>query len=131
MIRLVMMLAAAVAMSTAGGTAHAKMAMQTFPVLAGAGAHDVYPAPDRNDSRKTRSRGSGCKGGIKNAGTPSRTASNGAYRLVARRGIGCERRHPFDGEPGAGCRGGAWESQQRVARGGRGPGRWGYVDGCG
>ena len=45
-IRLVMMLAAAVAMSTAGGTAHAKMAMQTFPVLAGAGAHDVYPAPD-------------------------------------------------------------------------------------
>jgi virginiamycin B lyase len=22
------------------------MAMQTFPVLAGAGAHDVYPAPD-------------------------------------------------------------------------------------
>src|SRR6266849_3706137 len=46
MIRLVMMLAAVVAMSTAGGTAHAKMAMQTFPVLAGAGAHDVYPAPD-------------------------------------------------------------------------------------
>src|SRR5713226_6561278 len=46
MIRLVMMLAAAVAMSTAGGTAHAKMAMQTFSVLAGAGAHDVYPAPD-------------------------------------------------------------------------------------
>src|SRR5436309_9898269 len=46
MIRLVMMLAAAVAMSTAGGTAHAKMPMQTFPVLAGAGAHDVYPAPD-------------------------------------------------------------------------------------
>ena len=46
MIRLVMMLAAAVAISTAGGTAHAKMAMQTFPVLAGAGPHDVYPAPD-------------------------------------------------------------------------------------
>src|SRR5260370_15812819 len=46
MIRLVMMLAAVVAMSTAGGTAHAKMAIQTFPVLAGAGAHDVYPAPD-------------------------------------------------------------------------------------
>ena len=46
-IRLVMMLAAAVAISTAGGgTAHAKMAMQTFPVLAGDGAHDVYPAPD-------------------------------------------------------------------------------------
>src|SRR5438132_11074367 len=46
MIRLVMMLAAAVAVSMAGGTAHAKMAMRTFPVLAGAGAHDVYPAAD-------------------------------------------------------------------------------------
>src|ERR1700757_3512329 len=46
MIRFVMMLAAIVAMSTVGGTAHAKMAMQTFPVLAGAGAHDVFPAPD-------------------------------------------------------------------------------------
>jgi hypothetical protein len=44
MIRPGMMLAAAVAISTAAGTAHAKMAMQTFPVLAGAGAHDVYPA---------------------------------------------------------------------------------------
>ena len=46
MIRFVLMLAAAVAMSTAGGTAHAKMVMQTFPVLAGAGAPDVYPAQD-------------------------------------------------------------------------------------
>ena len=46
MIRFVMMLAAMVAMSTVGGTAHAKMAMQTFPVLAGAGVHDVFPAPD-------------------------------------------------------------------------------------
>ena len=46
MIRLVMMLAAAVAVSMAGGTAHAKMAMQTFPVLAGAGVHGIYPAPD-------------------------------------------------------------------------------------
>jgi virginiamycin B lyase len=51
MIRLGMILAAAaaaaaaVAVSAAGGKAHAKMAMQTFPVLAG-GAHDVYPAPD-------------------------------------------------------------------------------------
>jgi ParB-like chromosome segregation protein Spo0J len=27
--------------------------------------------------------------------------------------------------------GGAWDSQQRVGRGGRRPGRWGYVDGCG
>src|SRR5215471_6036759 len=35
-------------MSTAVGPARAKMAMamQTFPVQAGAGAHDVYPAPD-------------------------------------------------------------------------------------
>src|ERR1700751_3939392 len=46
MIRFVMMLAAMVAMSTVGGTAHARMAIQTFPVLAGAGAHDVFPAPD-------------------------------------------------------------------------------------
>jgi virginiamycin B lyase len=47
MIRLGMMLAAVVvAISAAGGTVHAKMAMQTFPVLAGAGAHDIYPAPD-------------------------------------------------------------------------------------
>ena len=46
MIRLAMMFAAVVLMSTAGGTTHAKMAMQTFPVLAGAGPHDVYPAPD-------------------------------------------------------------------------------------
>jgi streptogramin lyase len=28
------------------GASHAKMTMQTFPVLAGAGPHDVYPAPD-------------------------------------------------------------------------------------
>src|SRR5215472_5190751 len=28
------------------GPARAKMAMQTFPVQAGAGAHDVYPGPD-------------------------------------------------------------------------------------
>src|SRR5260370_11239839 len=46
MIRLGMVFAAVVLMSTAGGPAHAKMAMQTFPVLAGAGAHDVFPAPD-------------------------------------------------------------------------------------
>src|ERR1700730_14230845 len=71
------------------------------------------------------------QGGVKNAGTPSRTASHRTYRLVARGGIGCERRYPFDRESGAGCRGGAWDSQQRVGRGGRRPGRWGYVDGCG
>jgi streptogramin lyase len=46
MIRLGIMLAAAVSISAAGGTADAKMAMQTFPVPAGAGPHDVYPAPD-------------------------------------------------------------------------------------
>ena len=46
MIRLAMMLAVAVMMSTAVGPARAKMAMQTFPVQAGAGAHDVYPGPD-------------------------------------------------------------------------------------
>jgi len=33
-------------MLAAGATTHAKMEMRTFPVLAGAGAHDVYPAPD-------------------------------------------------------------------------------------
>ena len=40
------MLAAMLVMLTAGATAHAKMEMRTFPVLAGAGADDVYPAPD-------------------------------------------------------------------------------------
>src|ERR1700719_450929 len=40
------MLAAMLVMLTAGATAHAKMEMRTFPVLAGAGAHDVFPAPD-------------------------------------------------------------------------------------
>ena len=44
--RLGLMLAAAAVISMADGTAHAKMAVQTFPVLAGAGVHDVYPAPD-------------------------------------------------------------------------------------
>jgi virginiamycin B lyase len=33
-------------MLTAGSTAHAKTEVRTFPVLAGAGAHDVYPASD-------------------------------------------------------------------------------------
>src|SRR5262252_6382705 len=46
MIRFAIMLATALAMLIAGGTAHARMVMQTFAVLAGAGAHDVYPAPD-------------------------------------------------------------------------------------
>src|ERR1700720_4127580 len=46
MIRLGMMFAAAVMMSVCGGASRAKMAIQTFPVLAGAGPHDVYPAPD-------------------------------------------------------------------------------------
>ena len=46
MMRLGTMLAAMLVMLTAGAIAHAKMEMRTFPVLAGAGAHDVYPAPD-------------------------------------------------------------------------------------
>jgi len=46
MIQLCMMLAVAVALSATGSTVHSKMATQTFPILAGAGAHDVYPAPD-------------------------------------------------------------------------------------
>jgi virginiamycin B lyase len=41
-----MFLATVVAVAMSGGTVHAKMVLQTFPVLAGAGAHDVYPAPD-------------------------------------------------------------------------------------
>src|SRR3981189_2513799 len=40
------MLAAMLVMLTTGAPAHAKMEMRTFPVLAGAGAHDVYPALD-------------------------------------------------------------------------------------
>src|SRR5205814_8581707 len=46
MMRLVMVLAAALAVAMSSGTVYAKMVMQTFPVLAGASAHDVYPAPD-------------------------------------------------------------------------------------
>jgi streptogramin lyase len=46
MTRFDIMLAALVAMSTASGMAHTKMAMETFPVLGRAGPHDVYPAPD-------------------------------------------------------------------------------------
>lgn len=36
----------AVAMIAVTISAHAKVALQTYPVLAGAGPHDVYPAPD-------------------------------------------------------------------------------------
>jgi virginiamycin B lyase len=47
MIQLAMLLTAAVvAASATNGITPAKAAMQTFPVLAGAGPHDVYPAPD-------------------------------------------------------------------------------------
>jgi virginiamycin B lyase len=46
MIRLAIVFAMTLALLIAGGTAHARMVMQTFAVLAGAGAHDVYPAPD-------------------------------------------------------------------------------------
>src|SRR5262249_5784557 len=47
MMRLRTMLAAMlVVVLHAGATAPAKAEMRTFPVLAGAGAHDVYAAPD-------------------------------------------------------------------------------------
>src|SRR6516162_11933169 len=46
MIRLGMMLAAVLLMSTAGNPVRAEMTMQAFPVPAAAGAHDVYPAAD-------------------------------------------------------------------------------------
>src|SRR5580700_1061695 len=46
MIRLGMVFVAAVLMSVSGGASHAKMTMQTFPVLAGSGPHYVYPALD-------------------------------------------------------------------------------------
>jgi virginiamycin B lyase len=46
MIRLGMVLAAVVLTSATDRVAHARMAIQTFTVLAGAGAHDVFPAPD-------------------------------------------------------------------------------------
>src|SRR5215471_21305569 len=46
MIRLAIVFTTAFVMSIASGMAHARMVMQTFVVLAGAGAHDVYPAPD-------------------------------------------------------------------------------------
>src|SRR5438270_9458024 len=46
MIRLGTMLAAMLVMLIAGSTARAERKIRTFPVLAGAGAHDVYPAPD-------------------------------------------------------------------------------------
>jgi len=36
----------AVALLAASGIAHGKTVLQTFPVPAGSGAHDVYPAPD-------------------------------------------------------------------------------------
>jgi virginiamycin B lyase len=39
-----MVFVAAVLMSVSGDASHAKMTMQTFPVLAGVGPHDVYPA---------------------------------------------------------------------------------------
>src|SRR5579862_6912843 len=43
MIRLALALVAAIALS---GSAQAKMVLRTYPVLAGAWPHDVYPAPD-------------------------------------------------------------------------------------
>jgi hypothetical protein len=46
MMRAGTMLAAMLVILTGGATAHAKIEMRTFSVLAGAGTHDVYPAPD-------------------------------------------------------------------------------------
>src|SRR5260370_31890130 len=46
MVRGGVVVAAVVVMFAADATDHAKMEMRTFPVLAGVGAHDVYPAPD-------------------------------------------------------------------------------------
>jgi vacuolar iron transporter family protein len=37
--------------------------------------------------------------------------------MAARGGIGCERRHPFNRESGAGCRGGAWGSSSVLVAG--------------
>lgn len=46
MLRLVLMLVAAVVIPFADGTAHPNIAIQTFSVPAGAGPQDVYPAPE-------------------------------------------------------------------------------------
>jgi hypothetical protein len=54
----------------------------------------------------------------------------GPHRLVARGGIGCQRRHRFHGELGARCRGCRCDSQQRDGRGDRRLGRGSHVDGC-
>ena len=53
MVQLVCMLVSAIAISMAVGAAHANMTIQTFPVPAGAGPHDVYPAQrGRSGSRR-------------------------------------------------------------------------------
>ena len=46
MIRISIALAAAIAIWEISAPVRAEMAIKTFPVLAGAGPHDVYPAPD-------------------------------------------------------------------------------------
>ena len=46
MMRLWTMHAVVITLLTMGAATHAKMELRTFPVLAGAGAHDAYPAPD-------------------------------------------------------------------------------------
>lgn len=71
------------------------------------------------------------QGDLENVFKTQRTASHRTHRLAARHGIGRERRHRFDGESGARCRGGACNSQQRIGRGSRRPRRRGYVDGSG
>ena len=46
MIRISIELAAAITIWEISAPVRAEMAIKTFPVLAGAGPHDVYPAPD-------------------------------------------------------------------------------------
>ena len=46
MVRLGLVPAALLAIWAAGGTARADVAINTFPVPPGSGAHDVYPAAD-------------------------------------------------------------------------------------
>jgi hypothetical protein len=55
MIRLGMVFAAAVLMSVSAGASHAKMTMQTFPVLAGAGRHSLVHRAIRRQARPPRS----------------------------------------------------------------------------
>ena len=68
-------------------------------------------------------------------GTPPGTPPHGTYRMAARRSLGRKRRHRFDGEPGAGRRGGTGHTQRGVDRGrcrswSRAPCRWQRANMC-